>query len=272
MSLATEYLRSEQHIRRAHQARLLALSMLLVGVFLVFCYGLITALGVAAWLVIALAAGVNVRQLVAAKRGYTPTRTGSSTDDHPRLSPVIDRVTTAFDLPDPDVHVVDAEHVTAAVGGLTPHSAQIVVSKTALAELPDSILEGIIAHELAHLKNYHTLLGNLLRAPATIVGIGTAACVLGTIVTTVVPNVSDVQFEATLGVAGVSVLYAVLHTAVLREREYLADLSAAEYLGDADQYEAVLQTVSSMNDANQSLFSVHPPLEARIQFGRTVGE
>jgi heat shock protein HtpX len=272
MSLATEYLDTEQHIRRAHQARLLALGILLAGVFLVFCYGLVTALGVAAWLVVALAAGVSARQLVAAKRGYAPTCTGSSADNHPRLSTAIERVTTAFDLPDPDVHVVDTEHVTAAAGGLTPNAAQLVVSKTALSELSDSILEGIIAHELAHLKNYHTLLGNLLRVPATIVGVGIAGSVVGTVVTVVVPGFTGVQVETTLGVGAISILYAVLHAAVLREREYLADLTAAEYLGDADQYEAVLRAVSSMNDADQSVFRVHPPLAARIQSGRTVAE
>jgi Zn-dependent protease with chaperone function len=272
MSLATEYFDTEQHIRRAHQARLLAVGMLLAGVFLVFCYALVTALGVAAWLVIALAAGVNARQLVAAKRGYTPTPTGTSAADHPRLAKAIDRVTTAFDISNPDVHVVDADHVTAAAGGLTPHSAQVVVSQTALTDLSDSILEGIIAHELAHLKNYHTLLGNLLRIPATIVSVGVAACLLGTVVTVVIPGLTVVQFETTLGVTGVSVLYTVLHAAVLREREYLADLTAAEYLADADQYEAVLRTVSSIDDTDRSLFRVHPPLEARIQSGRTVVE
>ncbi|MFW5950061.1 MAG: M48 family metallopeptidase [archaeon] len=272
MSLTTEYLRNEQHIRRSHQVRLLTLGMLLIAVFLVICYGLVTALGVAACLVIALAAGVNTRQLVAANRGYTPPRVGSGADDHPRLATITDHVTTAFDLPAPDVYVVDADHVTAAVGGLTPHSAQVVVSKTALSEYSDCILEGIIAHELAHLKNYHTLLGNMLRIPGTITGVGVVACVIGTGVPIMIPGLTGVPFETTLGVTGVSVLYAVLHAAVLREREYLADLTAAEYLGDADQYEAVLRAVSSLDDADQSLFGVHPPLEARIQSGRAVAE
>ena len=214
-----------------------------------------------------------------------------------QLHNVVEEVAIAAGTPKPKVYVIDTEAPNAFATGRNPSHASIAVTRGLLQIMTREELQGVIAHELSHVRNYDILL-------MTIVAIIGGLLVL----------FRDVflrwglfgggrrrrddrgggQLGLILVVVAVAfaiispLLVALMRAAISRQREYLADASGAlivrnpyglsSALRKLGTYEGTLRTASAatahMFIANPfgkdrgtsvNLFASHPPLEERIQ-------
>jgi heat shock protein HtpX len=92
-------------------------------------------------------------------------------EDAPDLYRMVDRLRQQADLPMPVVAVAASEQPNAFATGRNPENAVVCFTAGILRALPPKELEGVIAHELAHIKHRHMLTGTLAATMAGAVGI-----------------------------------------------------------------------------------------------------
>jgi heat shock protein HtpX len=215
-------------------------------------------------------------------------------DTEPYLVNTIEGLAIAAGLPVPKAYVIDDPAVNAFATGRNPDNAAIAVTTGLVQLMSRQELEGVIAHELSHVKNYDTL-------------VQTLAAVLAGTVTLVSEwmlrsfwwgggrrrSNEGGQFGAIMMVVAIVLallapLAAVLiQMAISRKREYLADASAAlltryppglagalrKISGDQHQLRSANKATESLYIANplkhrgsgmNALFNTHPPIEDRI--------
>ena len=201
-------------------------------------------------------------------------------------------------LPVPRLYVIPSEQPNAFATGRSPAKSAVAVTEGLVRVMPRDQVRGVLAHELAHIKNRDVL-------------VTTIAAMIGAAISAVA-NFLQFQWlfgggddeESPLGFIGTlaAVLIApiaamLLQLAVSRQREYLADRTAAELLGEGRPLADALATLergveaipmqvnpatSSLYIANPlsgkgvgALFSTHPPILVRIeklvQFDRSRG-
>jgi heat shock protein HtpX len=191
-------------------------------------------------------------------------------------------------LPVPRLYLIPSEQPNAFATGRSPKRSAVAVTEGLVRLLPRDQVRGVIAHELAHVKNRDVL-------------VTTVAAMIGAAIAAIA---NFLQFswlfgggdgdESPLGLVGTmaAILVApiaamILQLAVSRQREYLADATAAELLGEArpladalDSLHRGVQAVPmAVNPATASLyianplsgagvgalFSTHPPMAKRVE-------
>ncbi len=311
---------SRQHEAEQHTGRLVVLLVLgvvalaaVVTALMTFVLYLasstvqpLTALAIAAPLTVVGIAGAALVKSAQISRGggaYVAEslggrQIGEGGDDpgEQRLHHVVEEIALASGMPMPAVFVLDDEpSINAFAAGPTAETAAIGVTRGALTHLDRRELQGVIGHEMSHLRNADTRINT--RLIGWVFGIA-AVAVLGRILLVgswLTPrrrgrdgDAGMVLVVAGLGlvvVGAVGVLFArLVQAAVSRQREYLADASAVQYtrdpsgLGDAlikigalgatNRIRSVHATETShlfLSTAVSSAFATHPPLEERIR-------
>jgi len=157
----------------------------------------------------------------------------------------------------------------------------VVVSTELMAVLDDDELEGVVAHELAHLSNRDTVMMVLGQSIATIVGYAVFF-----LVRTVGENNPASFILAWVASIVANMLVMIFVMAISRYREYVADDTAREYIGTGDPLARALEKISQSAEGRESriddsgvnalcifnadrsliqqIFSTHPPTEKRI--------
>lgn len=224
-------------------------------------------------------------------------------EQYPRLHNIVEGLCIAGGLPKPRIYVVDDPSPNAFATGRNPKHAAIAVTTGLLDRMNRVELEGVLAHELSHIKNYDILVSTLA---VTLVGIIAIAADLGVRFLWFGMgrnrnNQNDNQGGgplAILAVLGLALLVLspliarVMQAAVSRKRETLADvsgveltryppglISALEKLRDdytvvgstshatahlwIEQPQAVSEEQGRFARLNR-MFDTHPPLEERI--------
>ena len=92
-------------------------------------------------------------------------------EDAPELYRMVDRLRQRAQLPMPVVAIAASEQPNAFATGRSPEKAVVCVTAGILRALPPDELEGVIAHELGHVKHRHMLTGTLAATMAGAVGI-----------------------------------------------------------------------------------------------------
>jgi heat shock protein HtpX len=221
-------------------------------------------------------------------------------EDYQRLHNIVEGLCIAGGLPKPRIYVVDDAAPNAFATGRDPKHAAIAVTTGLLERMNRVELEGVIAHELSHIKNYDILVSTLV---VTMVGIIA-------IVTDVGVNMmfwssrSNRKSNDNAGIASILALVGfvflifapliarVLQASVSRQRETLADISgveltrfppglisALEKLRDdntevgsishatahlwIEQPQAIETSLGRKGKVNR-MFDTHPPIEERI--------
>jgi heat shock protein HtpX len=210
--------------------------------------------------------------------------------DHPAFYGMIRRLALQAGLPMPKVYVIPSESPNAFATGRNPRHAAVAATEGILRILSPEELEGVMAHELAHVLNRDILVGTIA---ATFAG---AISMIGTMLQwgALLGAGRGDDEESSGGLIGSLVMAIVapiaallIQMAVSRSREYLADESGARICG---RPLALASALRKLHDASQlipmqearpatahmfivnpltggallNLFSTHPPMEERI--------
>ncbi len=212
----------------------------------------------------------------------------------PQLVRMVQNLCITTGMPVPKVHIIDDPSINAFATGRDPAHASIAVTTGAIGKLENEELEGVLAHELSHVRNYDIRVMTLVIVLAGIVSImadmifrmslrggrrrdndaGGAFLIIGLVLMILAPIVAQ-----------------LIKLAVSRRREFLADASGAlitrfpeglaralEKIGrDTDRLQRPSAATAHLYIANpfrqgafMTLFSTHPPIKDRIEALRTM--
>jgi len=210
----------------------------------------------------------------------------------PRLYQVMERLAAKANIPVPKLYVVPDAAPNAFATGRSPNHASVAVTQGLLQIMNDDELEGVIAHELSHVRNYDILTSSIA---ATIAGavtylaqMGQWAMLFGGMGGSRDDDREGGGFTALLMIFLAPFAALLLQLFLSRTREYAADetgvrmvghqqglISALEKLGAYNKRiptSAISPSTSSLcivkpffgSGTLSALFSTHPPLEDRI--------
>ncbi len=223
-------------------------------------------------------------------------------DDNPRLYNVVEEMKIASGLEKmPDVYIIDDPALNAFATGRDPNKASVAITSGLLQKLNRDELEGVIGHEISHIRHRDVLLMAL------------CSVLLGTIVILAWYGSQALIFsgggrrssrgggQGQLIILAVAILLMILapimaqliYYAISRKREYLADASSALYTrypeGLASALEKLGASTGQLKSANQAtapmyivnpfrrqgraasdLTATHPPLSERIRILRAM--
>jgi heat shock protein HtpX len=206
----------------------------------------------------------------------------------PRLYEVLERLCGKANLPMPKLYVIPQAAPNAFATGRNPRHASVAVTQGLLELMNDEELEGVIAHELSHVRNYDILTTSVA---ATLAGAITWIAQMGR--WAMIFGGGGDEEDRRGGIAALLMLILAPLAALLiqlgisRQREYAADASGARMVGHPYGLISALQKLGAYNKkipmdvspataslfivapltAGQvftSLFSTHPPLDRRI--------
>jgi heat shock protein HtpX len=211
-------------------------------------------------------------------------------EELPRAYEVVERLTGRACLPMPKIYVIPTESPNAFATGRSPQHASVAVTHGILGLLNDDELEGVLAHELGHVRNRDILTSSI------------AATLAGAI--TILARMAfwfgafggggDRRDREGGGLGGIIMLLLAPFAAMLiqlwvsRTREYEADASGAHLTGNPYALASALEKISAASqrvpliaspssahlfivqpllsgETFASLFSTHPPIQKRIE-------
>jgi heat shock protein HtpX len=209
--------------------------------------------------------------------------------DNPRLYRIVENLAITTGLPTPKVYIVDDPAPNAFATGRDPEHAAVAATTGLLELMDDAELEGVMAHEIAHVKNYDIRVSTIVFGLVVVVGI--LADVLARMAFFGGLRRSQSGANPLIIVVGIlamilaPLLAALIQAAISRQREYLADATGAlttrhpEALASAlhklAQYGRPLKVQQAsmahlwLADPMQPgvidrMFQTHPPLPDRI--------
>tara|TARA_Y100000310_G_scaffold345864_1_gene471847 strand:- start:32600 stop:33487 length:888 start_codon:yes stop_codon:yes gene_type:complete len=213
--------------------------------------------------------------------------------DQPYLFHLIEGLALAAGIPKPKAYVINDTALNAFATGRNPEHGVIVVTTGILQKLNREELEGVIAHEMSHIKNYDIRLMMLI-----VVFVGLSALLSDILLRSVLwgrhDNRGSGQMQIVLLVGGIvlailtPIVAMMIKFAISRQREYLADASAAQLTRNPDGLANALKKISGdkevLEAANKAtahlyidnplknrkglmdgMFSTHPPIPERIK-------
>jgi heat shock protein HtpX len=209
--------------------------------------------------------------------------------DAPELFDMVDRLRQKADLPMPTVAIAASQQPNAFATGRNPANAVVCCTAGILQLVDRDELEGVIAHELGHIKHRHMLVGTLA---ATMAG---AIAMLGSVVRwgAILGGGRDDDNGGIIGLLAMSIVApmaaAIMQMAISRQNEFVADRTAAGITGrpmalagalsKLDAYSrrvpmnvnpaaaqlAIVNPLAGVRGMGlMKLFSTHPPTEDRI--------
>src|SRR6202162_602201 len=211
-------------------------------------------------------------------------------EELPRAYAAVERLTQKIGIPMPKIYVIPTESPNAFATGRNPSHASVAVTHGILCLLTDEGLEGVLAHELGHIKNRDILISSVA---ATIAGAITMLASMGRyamIFGGMGGGGHDRRgggLSALLMLIVAPIAASLIQLAVSRSREYQAHATGAHYTGNPyalasalqklDTYSRRLPMQASPSTAHLfiiqpflgmsfgSLFSTHPPIAKRIE-------
>jgi heat shock protein HtpX len=209
----------------------------------------------------------------------------------PRAYEVVERLTAKQGLPMPKIYVIPTESPNAFATGRNPQHASVAVTHGILGLLTDEELEGVLAHELGHVKNRDILTSSIA---ATLAGAITLIARMGYWASLFGGYGGGGRRErgggglgALLMIIVAPIAAALIQLAISRSREYEADATGAHTTGNPYALARALQKLedyskrvpleASASTAHLfiiaplvgggigSLFSTHPPTKERIR-------
>jgi heat shock protein HtpX len=212
-------------------------------------------------------------------------------EQEPRLYAVMERLAAKAHLPVPQLYMIPQAAPNAFATGRNPSHASVAVTQGLMELMNDDELEGVIAHELSHVRNYDILTSSIA---ATIAGaitwvasMGRWAMIFGGMGGGRDDDREGGGLAAILMLIVAPIAATLLQLGISRQREYQADASGAQMVGQPYGLISALQKLGAYNkripmnvppttsalmivaplsprEVFTGLFSTHPPLEDRI--------
>jgi heat shock protein HtpX len=210
-------------------------------------------------------------------------------EESPRLYAVMERLASKANLPMPRLFMIPQAAPNAFATGRNPSHASVAVTQGLMEIMNDDELEGIIAHELSHVRNYDILTSSIaatLAGAITWIGhLGRWGIMLGGIGGGGERNRGGLAALLMVILAPIAAL--LLQLGISRQREYQADASGVQMIGHANGLISALEKLGAYNKRIpmnvppstsalmivqpfspgtllSGLFSTHPPLSDRI--------
>ena len=207
-----------------------------------------------------------------------------SEQEAPQIYAMVRELTTAAKMPMPRIYLIPQAQPNAFATGRSPEKAAVAVTAGITQLLSPDELRGVIAHELAHIRNRDTLI------QAVAAAIGGAITYLGYMLLWF-----GGDDESPLGLIASLVLVllapiaaSIIQLAISRQREFSADATGAQICGNPESLASALlrleegakATPMKVNEATEclyivkplsggrgmsNLFSTHPPIEERVR-------
>ena len=211
-------------------------------------------------------------------------------NEAPDLYRIVQNLATRAGMPMPKLYVITTEAANAFATGRSPEHAAVAVTEGIMRLMTWDELEGVLAHELSHVRNRDILISSIAATLAGVIMMVARMVQWGAMF----GGYSRNEREEGGGIIGLLVMSIVaplaamlIQMAISRSREYQADASGAELLHSGDKLASALE---KLEDASQrvpldaspqtahlfivnplhgrsfaNLFSTHPPLEERIK-------
>jgi len=214
------------------------------------------------------------------------------------LVDTVEGLAIAAGIPKPKIYIMESNDVNAFATGKNPENASICVTTGLLENLKRDEIEGVMGHEMSHIRNYDVRFATLV---AVLVGL--AAIISYTFLRTLRyggfrSSDKDKGGAVIIIMFVIAVILAIfapivtrlVQAAISRRREFLADASSAELTRYPDGLAGALEKIKKINqgkmnvsesishlfisDPNRSpldnLFQTHPPLTERIKILRAM--
>lgn len=209
--------------------------------------------------------------------------------DNPRFYRIVENLSITTGLPMPKVYVIDDPSPNAFATGRDPRHAAVAATTGLIDMMNDRELEAVMAHEMAHVGNYDIKVSmiafGLVAAISVLCDIGLRIAIRGA------GDADDDRASAVLLIVALvaaifgPIIAMMVQMAVSRNREYLADATAALTTRDPESLASALAKLASdkttLRNQNPSmanmyinnplkkswlakLTSTHPPIEDRI--------
>lgn len=226
-------------------------------------------------------------KLVIKMTGSTPV----SETEAPELYSMVRRLTEKASLPMPKLYITPSDQANAFATGRNPEHAAVAVTKGLVRILDSKEVEGVLAHEIAHIKNRDILIGTIAASFAGAISLIANIVQWGAIFGGFGGNSDDEGGGGLIGALALAIIAPIaaliVQMAISRSREYLADQTGARIAGSPRGLANALQKLEYASRrvpmqvnagaahlfivspfsgrALLSLFSTHPPVEARVE-------
>ena len=209
-----------------------------------------------------------------------------SKKDAPEFYSIVESLSITAGLPMPKLYIINDSSMNAFAAGTNPENSVICVTTGLLENMDKVEIEGVMAHEISHIKNYDIRVSMAAVALTAVIGM-LSDIVLRFIFLNDDDDDSKNPITLILGLFFVLIsplLATITRLAISRQREFLADatavsltrypdglISALEKLKNNKPLKRQNSTTASLFISNpmkqgffQRLFSTHPPLDDRI--------
>lgn len=190
-----------------------------------------------------------------------------------QLNDILEGLCLATGLPKPKLYIMEDSAMNAFATGRNPEHAVICVTTGLLSRLDKYEIEGVLAHELSHIKNYDILLSTI-----TIVMVGFIVILSDAFSRGLLRSSSDDDNKASGILMVIGLIFIILSPifaelmklAISRNREYLADSQAVEITRNKDglinalrKLDTDSEALEQANKSSSSLFIVNPLVNER---------
>lgn len=214
--------------------------------------------------------------------------------DNPRLWRIVENLSITDGLPMPRVYIMNDPAPNAFATGRDPKHASVCATSGILNLMDDQELQGVLAHELSHIKNYDVRVAMVAFALTAIISL------LADIIIRLTwfgggDREEDNQVFFILGIVAAilaPIVAMMIQMAISRQREYLADATGALTTRYPEALASALEKIKKAGSATRrqntatahlffasplkghsitNLFNTHPPIDDRIKRLRTMG-
>lgn len=212
--------------------------------------------------------------------------------DNPRVYRLVENLSIAEGLPMPKLYIMEDPALNAFATGRDPNHSSVCVTTGLLDVLEDNELEGVLAHELGHIKNYDIRVSMIAFALTMVISL------IADLIFHIVFLRDNRNVSAPILIAGIiaaiiaPIIATMIQLAISRRREYLADATGALTTRYPEGLARALEKISQNSSVTKKqstatahlffanplkggslsgLFSTHPPVDERIKRLRDMG-
>jgi len=208
---------------------------------------------------------------------------------------VVEGLSIAAGIPKPKLYVIESDEINAFATGKDPNHSSIAVTTGLLKNLKRDEIEGVIGHEISHIRNYDIRFATFVAVLVGLVAI-LSDLLLRSFWYGGRRNRDERDKLSILILVGfvlaifAPILVRIVQFAISRRREYLADASSVELTRYPEGLASALQKIMKINEGKMkvseavshlffadpnkspldSLYATHPPLEERIKILRSM--